>query len=380
MNFLKKWIAPCLILSTAACGPIDESQSKLKMDPATLYTVAQVAFAVAGAIKGSQDVEANKTQLKRLSNQIAEARNAIISSMQDIYTNDTLALEKSFMDDLRTFEDWADNATTLNYQISRGTEIKNKLITVVRTMNTEQALRVVPALNVVVATNAALMEFRGTRWSVIKSDLMELGATNYFALEKHLPDRWYPKIVSADHIPVIGSGTLSYPGLFRLSMIKLSEMVAWRIKASRVASQSDPLFSSIVAFQSSLAQLVNIQERPRFGFPGYMVLNGNTVVKGNENGNICIFQSIQHLNLDRNGPVDQYKQITSATFDLHVNTQACKIKIPEGTFQMPGTNRVFYSNGVGAFCRLGHDAGAPMVVYNFDIENATDFAYHGNCQ
>jgi hypothetical protein len=379
MKFLKKWIALGLICSTAACGPTDESHSKLKMDPATLYATAQVAFAVAGAVKGSMDERANMRQMKRLSHQIREARDAIIRTMQDIYVNDVIVQELAFVDDLRTFESWHDDKNFVNEKISEGNLIRLRLANVIKTMGTEQALRSVPALNLITATNAALMEYRGDSFSVIEQDLKELGAINYSVMEKQLPDRWYSRIL-AQRPSLAGRGKIEAPGLFVLLDLQWHDVITLQLQAAKIASQSDPLFSDIVAFQRSLGQMVHIQERPHYGLSGYVVLNGNTMTKGDGNGNICIFQTPQHLNLDNDGPVVKSRHLTQAGINLHVLTNHCKVKIPEGTFKMPGSNRVFYSNGVGAYCRLGHDAGAPMVVYDFEIDRSTNFAYHGNCQ
>jgi hypothetical protein len=108
----------------------------------------------------------------------------------------------------------------------------------------------------------------------------------------------------------------------------------------------------------------------------------NTVWYSNGQGGYCGFISEEHFNIASGNYAEALRnKVPMSAFDGLQNDGQCRIPLPAGTFKHAGSSRVFYSNGNGAYCRMGHehDNGVPMFQYGFDITPATSFHYAGNC-
>lgn len=107
-----------------------------------------------------------------------------------------------------------------------------------------------------------------------------------------------------------------------------------------------------------------------------------TIWYSNGQGQYCGFISEEHFNISNGNYGEALRnEVSMSAFDGLQNDGQCKIPLPEGTFKHAGSSRMFYSNGIGIYCRLGHSHthGVPMVQYSFNIEPATSAKYDGNC-
>lgn len=388
-NFLASSLLSLTMVAFSGCGqPQEEAVSEMKVEPATVITVAKVAYGVYSAIKANRDEASQRQEMKKLSRKIDAAKEEIKSEINSLHASDLTSLANGYLDSMATGYRWFNESQTRNSRIMDGQDLMNRLENVFDRPDNEAALSVVPALNIVVPSIAVLMEIGEYDARDITALFVRLERLNRRALEDRFPARWHTKVsiprcwwtdqgsFSTNLCQLKTEGGYERPGIG-------SNTRNYHIKeAAELMARTDPQFRATEAFQQSLEPLVTVTAPKVRSLNSYGMQPNGIGVYGMGNNQICDFVSEKQLTMHGGSISQASRQITPiALREVHRYTGWCKVKIPAGAFGIAHHSIYYYSNGQNAYCRFPDGANpGPVPVYDWDIRSSTDFAFHGNCQ
>lgn len=355
--------------------------------------------AVGAAVKAAQSLyEARKhnaeqeelyARLDDLAAAIGQAKVEIIDEIRHYFAEAQKVEAAAFIDELGIIDTWYFDDDRRFDELRHGFRAMEGLLAVFHDRSVDEAVRVLPALNVVSMAVIVLMQAENAAPSEIRRHMNALAAANGAALRDKLPEvarrdvhiHCYFVINTAIKCDVWMAGVASVTGVW------VPDASTWKDTFARLGARLLPIYGATQDCQRALRALgdATVPDDPSASIDGLAVAYHATVIKGFDDDTYCSYVHPEHLALDPASATRQAMPILDdAVMRLLHALGPCLVSIPAGTFTRPDDATIYSSDGTGTFCSyLPSDpqAGSPGTPrrYPFDIASMTTLEYVGHC-